>query len=284
MATFTNQAFLSYNNVTTASNVATGEIVEVLSANKTAVVDNYTLSDRVAYVISIQNTGSIPFTGLTVTDNLGGYGFGTETVYPLSYVEDSVKYYVNGVLSTAPTVSAGPPLSFTGVSVPAGGNVIIVYEALVNQFAPPATDGVITNTATVTGAGLTSPIIAEETISATQAPELTINKSITPSTVTENSTLTYTFTIQNFGNTDAIATDNVILRDTFNPALTNINVSLDGVALTAGTDYVYSEQDGEFSTVAGRITVPAATYTQDATTGAWIITSGAAILTVSGTI
>ena len=34
MATFTNQATLSYNNTTTTSNIVTGEIVEVLSATK----------------------------------------------------------------------------------------------------------------------------------------------------------------------------------------------------------------------------------------------------------
>ena len=30
MATFTNRAFLTYNNITTGSNIATGEIIEVL--------------------------------------------------------------------------------------------------------------------------------------------------------------------------------------------------------------------------------------------------------------
>ena len=37
MATFTNQAILTYNNTTTSSNIVEGELVEVLSATKTAV-------------------------------------------------------------------------------------------------------------------------------------------------------------------------------------------------------------------------------------------------------
>ena len=37
-------------------------------------------------------------------------------------------------------------------------------------------------------------------------------------------------------------------------------------------------------TVAGQITVPAATYTQDPTTGVWTITPGVSILTVTGTV
>ena len=38
MAQFTNQAQLSYNNSVTSSNIAVGEIIEVLSATKTAVI------------------------------------------------------------------------------------------------------------------------------------------------------------------------------------------------------------------------------------------------------
>ena len=45
MATFTNQATLTYNGTTTASNIVTGEILEVLSAQKNAVVDAYTAGD-----------------------------------------------------------------------------------------------------------------------------------------------------------------------------------------------------------------------------------------------
>ena len=53
MATFTNQATLTYNGTTTASNIVTGEILEVLSAQKNAVVDAYTAGDDITYVISI---------------------------------------------------------------------------------------------------------------------------------------------------------------------------------------------------------------------------------------
>ena len=38
MATFTNQATLTYNGQTTTSNVTVGELVETLTAAKTAVV------------------------------------------------------------------------------------------------------------------------------------------------------------------------------------------------------------------------------------------------------
>ena len=97
MAQFTNQARLSYNDSVINSNIAVGEILEVLSVSKTAIGDSYTLGDDITYVISVINTGATSFTGLTVTDNLGAYPFGeSATLYPLSYVEDSVRLFVNG--------------------------------------------------------------------------------------------------------------------------------------------------------------------------------------------
>ena len=69
MAAFYNQATLSYNGNTTTSNITTGEILEVLSATKTALRDTYNANERVTYIISILNSGNTAFTGLTVTDN-----------------------------------------------------------------------------------------------------------------------------------------------------------------------------------------------------------------------
>ena len=56
MAQFTNQAQLSYNNSVANSNVAVGEILEVLSATKTALVETYESEDTVTYVVTITNS------------------------------------------------------------------------------------------------------------------------------------------------------------------------------------------------------------------------------------
>ena len=84
MAQFTNQARLSYNDTVVDSNIAVGEIREVLTASKTAVGATYRAGDRVTYVISIINAGSGAQTGVTVADNLGAYTFGALTLYPLT--------------------------------------------------------------------------------------------------------------------------------------------------------------------------------------------------------
>ena len=68
MATFFNQATLTYNNNIINSNITTGEIQEVLTITKTAVLDTYNQDSEVTYVINIRNTGTQPYTGLTITE------------------------------------------------------------------------------------------------------------------------------------------------------------------------------------------------------------------------
>ncbi len=283
MATFFNQATLSYSGGTVNSNITTGEIVEVLSATKTAVVDEYSAGSEITYVINIVNSGSIAFTGLSVTDDLGAYEFNGATITPLDYVDGSVKYFVNGVLQPAPTVTAGPPLVVSGINVPSEGVVTIAYTARTNSFAPPSSGGTIENTATISGGGITE-ITVNETVTAEDAPSLDITKALSPSTVTENGQLTYTFVIRNTGNAPAEATDNVVITDTFDPALSNITVTYNGTTWTTPENYTYNETTGLFTTVPGAITVPAATFTQDPTTGVWVTNPGSVTITVTGTI
>lgn len=283
MATFFNQATLSYSGGVASSNIVSGELLDSLSATKTAVTDSYTVGSDVTYVISIVNSGTMAFDGLTLSDDLGAYAFGTGTLRPLDYVGGSVLYYINGVLQSAPSVSTDSGVAFSGISVPAGGNATVIYSARVNDFAPPASDSEIVNTVTISGGGIT-PFTATETISASDSPVLSIAKSLSPLTVSENSRLTYTFVIQNTGNTEAGAADNIVVTDNFDPILSDLVVTLNGVTLALGTGYTYDKATGAFATVAGVITVPAATYTQDATSGEWEVNPGTAVLTVTGTI
>lgn len=283
MAQFTNQAQLRYGNAVTNSNIAVGEILEVLSVTKTAVSDTYQPNGTVTYIVSVVNSGTVPITALTLTDNLGAYPYDAGTLVPLTYLTGSVKYYVNGVQQAAPAVTEGPPLAITGLTIPANGNLTIVYEAAANQFAPLDDTSTITNTVTVQGNGITA-ITAQETVTAAKAPLLTITKSISPVPVTENGTLTYTFLIQNEGNIAADADLGVVVTDLFDPILSNLTVTFNGTALAETTDYTYDQTTGEFATVAGRITVPAATFSVLPTTGEWVVTPGLSTLVITGTV
>lgn len=283
MAIFTNQATLTYRGNVTNSNVVTGEIVETLSAAKTALVETYAADDTLTYIISLVNAGATALTGITVTDDLGAYEFGTGQVVPLTYVEGSLRYYSNGTLQAPPAVTDQSPLTVTGVTVPAGGNALLIYQARVNQFAPLGEGATIVNTATVSGGGLT-PVEVTETVTATEGSLLTISKSLTPTRLADNEELTYTFVIQNFGNTPVVATDDASVSDLFDPRLSNLTVTFNGETWTEGTEYNYDEATGNFVTVPTQITVPAATFAQDPETGEWNVTPGVSVLTVRGTV
>lgn len=282
MAIFTNQATLSYRNGAVTSNVVTGELLETLSATKDALRGTYSAGDTVTYVVGVFNSGAAPVTGVTVTDDLGAYPFNTTTLVPLTYVSGSLNYYQNGVLQPDPTVNAGTSLTVSNITVPANGYAQLIYQATVNEFAPVGIGGQITNTVTVANGG--EVITATETITVNEAPLLGINKGVTPSTVTENGQLTYTFTIQNFGNTAAGVDDALSVSDVFDPVLDPITAIYNGATLTAGTDYNYDTTTGLFTTVPGVITVPAATIVQDPVTGEFNVTPGTALLTVTGTV
>ena len=63
-----------------------------------------------------------------------------------------------------------------------------------------------------------------------------------------------------------------------------VTVTFNGTAWAQGTNYTYDEVTGQFATIAGQVTVPAATFVQDPTTGEWTVTPGTSILTIVGTI
>lgn len=284
MATpFTNVATLSYNGSQIRSNVAVGMIESVLSVSKYAVNETYGEGDTLTYVVSIVNNSDSPVIGLTVSDDLGAYPFGTGTVQPLDYVPESLQYYVDGVLQPDPAVQTLSGVVLSDISVPASGNATIVYSASVNAYAPLETGGAITNTVTVSSPTVTA-VSAEESVAVTNAAQLSIVKSVTPIPVPENGELTYTFQFFNAGNTAVLDTENAAVTDVFDPVLTGISVMLDGTALTEGVDYTYNESSGVFTTANGVLSIPAATYTQDETTGEWSMTPGSVTMTVTGKI
>ena len=121
---------------------------------------------------------------------------------------------------------------------------------------------------------------ASETVTAVSEPQITITKAISPIPVSCGETVTYTFQLQNTGASALVATDNAVITDTFNPILDNVTATLNGTPIT----FSYDEATGLFRTNEGQITIPAATITQDLTTGQWIITPGTSTLVVTGTI
>ena len=285
MATFYNQATLSYGGNVLNSNTTEAELLTGLEITKTPITASYTAGGNVVYAITVSNMGGSAYNALTITDNLGAYDLpGGGTAVPLTYVDGSLLYYLNGVLQPVPTVTAVGDLTIEDINLPANSTATFIYEATANEFAPIAAGSVITNVATTNGGAGVGEISATATVAVSEAPELTIAKAVCPAVLNDNDTLTYTIIVQNLGNTPIVATDGVVITDIFNPILTNIEVTLNGATLDEGTGYTYNPVTGEFATVDGVITVPAATYTQSPDTNAIITTPGVTVLTVTGTV
>ena len=278
MAQFTNQAQITYGNVVANSNIAVGEIISVLSASKTAIRETYTQGSTITYIVSIINSGSTPLTALSANDNLGEYPFGIGTLVPLDYVNGTLRYFVNGVEQPTPTISTVDGLTITGINIPAGGTALLVYETTTNSYAPIGDGGTITNEIVITGD--CGNVTATSTVTAVSTPQIAITKSVSPVPIACGDTVTYTFLLQNFGANALTATDNAIVTDNFNPILSNVTATLNGVAIP----FSYDDTTGAFATNAGAVTVPGATITQDLTTGVWTVTPGFSTLIVTGTI
>ena len=275
---FTNQAQLSYQNTVVVSNTVTGEIADVLTMTKTVLEDSYTVGDRLTYVVNLINSGTTALSDLTLLDDLAT---GTSETTPLTPVDGSILYYVNGVLQPAPVATGETSLTISGIDVPAGGNATVIYVVYVNGYASPEVGATLTNTVTASGDGTLS-VSATATVGIKEGPLLSVTKSLTPLVVTGSGNVTYSFLIQNVGNGAADTDDNPILTDVFTPALSGITVTYNGLPMAA-TGYTYDEATGAIQTTAGALEVPAATFEQNED-GTWTTTPGSATLTVTGSI
>ena len=224
-----------------------------------------------AYTLRISNNG---YLYVYVEDSVGNYVI--ETIRSVDNINFDVPMF-NLITNTKPSQTKDILVSVSGENNEEKG-LIITYKKC-------SIDSVLTSAKVMyEGCLINSEEAVEETVTTENEPNLTITKSISPVPVTENGTLTYTFVIQNSGNTAAVATDNAVVTDLFDPILTNLSVSFNGVTWTEGVQYTYDETTGTFVTVAGQITVPAASYTQDPVTGVWVTNPGVSTLVVSGIV
>lgn len=282
----TNQASIAYryNNqsASAVSNIASAVLNDTLSVEKVSLESTYRPGEEITYVITVTNGGSSALAGVSVTDDLGAYTVGGQTVTPLTYTGPAI-FFIDGVYNgnVTPTVTADG-ISFGPTTLGAGAVAQVIYKATVNNFAPITEGGEITNTVTATAAGNNTPISDSNTITADSFADVTITKTMAPSDVSEGDALTYTFVISNYGNAEA--TD-IVLTDAFDPAPQNITVQVNGTVVPA-TDYEYANGVLTLPTTPGatELSLPPATITQDPATGEVIVTPSTLTVTVTGII
>ena len=287
MATIENFATVSYTSggisETKVSNLAEIGLESAISFTKSTLGETYGEDDVITYILSMTNTSASTITNVTVTDDLGTFVFGTLELSPLTYTAPALLLIDGQDVSAQLTVdtSTAGSLVFSFPALPAGATANIVYRAAVNEYAPLDVNASVTNTATLTSDSDCADGTATATITAVSAANVSVFKQMSPNPVICGDTVTYTIRIYNYGN---IAAENVVLTDTFNPAPENITVSRDGVLLI-GTDYTYVNGTLTVpSTAQSPVTVPAATFIRDVTTGIVNVTPGMIEYTITGTI
>lgn len=289
MATIiTNQATLNYrygtSTATATSNITTAVLNGPLSISKTSLSQSYRVGQNVTYLITVTNNGTAGAEDITIIDDLGTFLSDGNNVTPLTYLGPS-QLFINGAFESeiTPTLGANN-IAFMIPSIPAGGNAQIIYLVRVNSYASSEAGSEITNTATADfdcGCPCNEPVSDSYTITAEEFADVRIVKTICPNPVVCGSTVTFTFNLYNYGN---IPATDVVLTDTFDPALSDIEVFVDDV-LIPSEDYNYINGTLRLPALGSdfEITIPAATFERD-DVGNITVTPGNVRIVVRGTI
>lgn len=281
MAAIHNKA-LQTDNFNTESSKAVSEKGSDISFTKISLNTSYSIGDTITYLLSVINSGSVIFNDVSITDNLGAYYFGTKKLHPLSYVDSSAVLCVNGKSEPINVKCTKANLVFSGFSLPANSGAIISYRTKANFFAPLKEKSTIKNKATLEATKLPSPVTATATIPVLLRPILFTAKTLSYESSTENRQLTRTITLFNIGSKDV--REGVFVNDTLNPTPSDIRVTCNGTLWTAGINYTFDKATGIFTTLEGQLTVPKATFTQNATTGKWTVTPGSTKIRITSTV
>lgn len=284
MSEYFNQASIAYNNIVANSNIVTTSFSSDVTLSGSAGSETYNTGDTIVYSYSIINNSGSALSCLDFSSDLGAYECGGGSLQPLDYADGSLRYYVNGVLQPTPAVDASNGLAVSCLNIPVDGNAMLLYSVQVNQYAPLGPFGSIASSANISGEGCCDSAETDVTINHASGIQLSISKSVCPQSGSCSRPVTYTLLIQNNGSQPVVATDNVTITDSFNPILDITEVRFNGELWNNPANYSYNSATGLFTTAAGQITVPAATFTQDGETCLWTTTPGTSTLTITGTI
>ena len=249
-----NRAQINYTFNGSGASAISNQTTTTLLDQYTMSVTKDTLTPEVkaccnaTYVVRVENNGTGTLSDITVRDNLGAgrrrsdhqeseRGHDQESEAPLTYVEDSAVFYLNGteIEGTAQTNRRGVTFE-TDTPLEPGDNLLIIYVATLDS----AQTKPVTNTATVTArTGSASRREITESDTATIRPiacaAVSIFKTADRDTVMSGDTLTYTFTLMNSG---FKAADEITLTDEFPEefTVTSVSYTSNGVTTPVSSD------------------------------------------------
>ena len=269
-----------------SSNIAMTTLQEALSITKSSLGEAYTENGEITFMISVTNNYTESVKNIKITDNLGSYSLNSnlcdKLFTPLTYIGPSFLYLGGTLFSNIEPKVLQDKITFIVPTIPAKSNALIIYKTYVNEFAPLVTGSIITSTATLSSKILTHSLNASVSITVKDQADVRIIKNMSPNPVLPGEKITYSFSLYNYGNTEA---KNVVLNDTFIPSPEVISVYLKSSEIL--TD--------DFSYINGTITIPSydskldisvppATFEQDSVTGTISPTPGIVSIIVKGQI
>ncbi|WP_416970237.1 isopeptide-forming domain-containing fimbrial protein [Streptomyces sp. 4F14] len=161
-----------------------GNGIPQLALSKTSSPANPVPGTKVTYTVTARNTGTATYSGATFTDDL------------TDVIDDAA--YGNDASATAGSVSwASPKVSWTG-DLAAGASATVTYSATVDN--PDTGNKTLTNSVVgPTGSNCAQGAQAAACSTSTGSPQLTLNKTYTPSNPLPGDKVTYTVTARNTG-------------------------------------------------------------------------------------
>ncbi len=285
----TNQAVLNYRNGSTAetalSNITSTVLNGSLSITKSVMSDCYKASQILTYIINVRNNGSSTASNVIINDDLGTFNVADSRITPLTYIGNE-RLYINGDPDSGITAAESESgVIFEISEIPPKGAAQLIYLAQVNGYACCTLGSTITNTATAED-GCNCPCAessnASAEISVCEYTDLRIVKSVCPNPATCEDRFTYTFNLYNYGN---IPATDVVLTDTFEPSLKDLEIRANGdIIPPENYDYIngtvtFPSEDSDYF-----ITVPPAECIRNPTTSAVESNPGMVQITISGTL
>jgi large repetitive protein len=198
--------------------VLTPALTIVKTANATAAVPGQVIS----YTITITNSGQTPYTGATVTDSF-------------AQMVDDAAYNGDAATTSGSLAYSSPVLTWTGNLAP-GASAVITYTVTVNN--PDTGDKLVINTVTSNATGSTCP--PGSTAPACRVsipvltPALTITKTASTTTATPGSTVSYTITVADTGQTPYSGTT---VTDSLTGVLDDADYNGDAAATTGSVSF-----------------------------------------------